>query len=203
MVRLSGILARWKWSGPLLTLLSFSLLSAVGTDSFSVSTRTVEIPEVGPAVYTVLTTRRSEISFLPPRGCRTAIDPKTGSVTFTSSDYSSMISLQVQEAGGDATPVLNGEALRQTVLEELKDAKVKPQFPCYTSGGSGVAFDCDYTASDRIAGSARLAFVAIPGGIARFTLTSPQKQFAKRQLDFSHLLNSFHVDSLPAKSAMP
>ncbi len=202
----SGVSVRRSFSAPLsiLGLLLVCLPSQPAkADPFSVSTRTVEIPEVGPAVYTVLTTRRSEISFLPPRGCRTAIDPKSGTVSFTASDYSSRISLQVQESGGDATPVLNGEALRQTVLDELKEAKVKPQFPCYTSGGAGVAFDCDYTASDRIPGSARLAFVAIPGGIARFTLTSPQKQFAKRQIDFSQLLNSFRVEPITAKPSTP
>ena len=176
--------------------LGLMLIYGASAEPFSLGTRTVEIPEAGKVTYTVLSTVQNEIHFLPPQGWKTETDAKAGTLTWTSPDYRSMIRLKVKDDGGDQIPKLQAEELRATVLQELTGAKITEEFPCYTSGGSGLAFDCQRTLDGDYPVATRLAFVPTPGGVAQFNLTAPPEQFARRQMDFSRFLNSFHVESL-------
>jgi hypothetical protein len=164
-------------------------------EPFSLGTRTVEIPEAGPATLTVLRTAKNELSFLPPTGWKAETDAAAGTITWTSPDYRSMIRLKVKDDAVEQTPKLQADALRQSVLQELPGASIKAELPCYTSGGSGLAFDCEPALAGESPAATRLAFVPIPGGMAQFNLTSPSDQFAKKQIDLSRFLNSFRVEN--------
>jgi hypothetical protein len=107
-----------------------------------------------------------------------------------------MIRLKVKDDAGEQIPKLQAEELRQSVLQELPGASIKAELPCYTSGGSGLAFDCEPALAGESPAATRLAFVPIPGGMAQFNLTSPSDQFAKKQIDLSRFLNSFRVENL-------
>ena len=120
---------------------------------------------------------------------------KDGTITWTSPDYQSMIRLKVSNNGGDQSPKLRPEELRQTVAQEISEAKINEEFPCFTAGAAGLALDCEHVVKGQFVMASRVALVPIPGGLAQFNLTSPKDQFAKRQIDFSRFLNSFRIEN--------
>ena len=162
---------------------------------FTLGSRTAEIPESGQVTYAVLRTEKNEMSFLPPSGWKSDVDAKGGTITWTSPDYQSIIRLKITSQGGDQPPKLRPEELRETVVREFAGAKVNGEFPCFTSGASGMAVDCEHVAKGQFEMASRVALVPIPGGLAQFNLTSPKDQFAKRQIDFSRFQNSFRVET--------
>ncbi len=175
-----------------------------------VSTRSVEIPEAGPATFTVLTTSKMEFSLLPPKGWRATADPATGTVTWKSPDYSSMIRLGIQDHDQATGPATNGAAvsnaaasnaaaLRRAALREIPGASVKAEFPCFASLGPGVALDCEHVVNDQFPVSARFAIVPYPGGAVQLNLTTPRKDFARGQAEFNQLLNSLRADKVKAR----
>lgn len=165
--------------------------------TFHVSTRNEEIPENGVVAYTVVKTSRSEFSFLPPHQWRAETDTKAGTLSWTSPDYGSMIQLLLPKAATEETPKLNAEELRGTITSQPAHATITGEFPCYTSGLSGLAFDAVRRVDGKIDVSTRTAFVPVAGGIVQITLTAPKEKFAARQLDLSRYLNSFKVAKLP------
>jgi hypothetical protein len=106
-----------------------------------------------------------------------------------------MIRLKISVRGGDQPGKLRPEELREMVLQEIADAKINEEFPCFTSGGSGLALDCEHVVKNQFVKASRVAVVPLPGGLAQFTLTSPKDQFIKRQIDFNRFLTSFRSES--------
>ena len=183
-----------------LLLLPFAVLAFnLSAESFSISLRTVTIPENGEVTYNVIRTARQEFSFLPPSGWRVETDSKARTVTWTSTDYRSVIRLKLSDENGDQVAKLQTEQLRQTIATELPGAKITQEFPCYTSGTSGVAFDSERTVNDRFPVITRVAFVPVVGGFVQFNLTAPREQFTATQVDFNRFLNSFRNERLAAK----
>jgi hypothetical protein len=164
-------------------------------EPFSVSSRTTEVPESGQVTYTIIRTEKNETSFLPPPGWKSEVDAKAGTITWTSPDYQSMIRLKITGSGGDQSPKPRPEELREVVAQEFASAKINEEFPCFTSGASGLALDCEHVVKNQFVMSSRVALVPIPGGLAQFTLTSPKDQFTKRQGDLSRFLNSFRIEN--------
>ena len=173
----------------------FAQVADLPAEPFSLGSRTSEIPESGKVTYTILHTERNETSFLPPAGWKSDVDAKGGTITWTSPDYQSMIRLKISHNGGDQTPKLRPEELREMVAQEISDAKINEEFPCFTSGASGLALDCEHVVKGQFVMSSRVALVPMTGGLAQFNLTSPKDQFVKRQIDFSRFLNSFRIES--------
>ncbi len=167
-----------------------------GQATFQVGTRNEEIPENGVVAYTVVKTTRNEFSFLPPHQWRVETDAKAGTLSWTSPDYRSMIQLLLPKAGSDETPKLKAEELRGTITSQPAPATITGEFPCYTSGLSGLAFDAVRRVDGKIEVSTRTAFVPVSGGIVQITLTAPKEQFTARQMDLSRYLNSFKVTKL-------
>lgn len=183
------------WFSLLLASLWTTQLCKLSGEPFALGSRTAEIPESGRVTYTVLRTERNETSFLPPSGWKSEIDAKGRTITWTSADYQSSIRLKISDSGSDQTPKLRAEELRDTVAQEISGAKITEEFPCFTSGSSGLALDCEHVAKGQFAMASRVALVPIPGGLAQFSLTSPKDQFAKRQIDFGRFLNSFRIEN--------
>jgi hypothetical protein len=183
------------WFGLVLPLMWTAQLYNLSGELFTLGSRTAEIPENGQVTYTILHTEKNETSFLPPSGWKADIDAKGGTITWTSPDYQSMIRLKISNNGGDQTRKLRPEELRETVGQEISGAKINEEFPCFTSGVSGLALDCEHTDKGQFVMASRVALVPIPGGLAQFTLTSPKAQFSKQQIDFSRFLNSFRIEN--------
>jgi len=181
--------------GPGLLLMWSAHVADLFAEPFTLSSRTTEIPESGQVTYTILRTEKNETAFLPPPGWKSEFDAKGGTITWTSPDYQSMIRLKISNNGSDQSPKLRPEELRETVGQEISGAKINEEFPCFTSGASGLAVDCEHTEKGQFTMASRVALVPIPGGLARFTLTSPKDQFTKRQIDFSRFLNSFRIEN--------
>jgi hypothetical protein len=183
------------WFSLVLPLMWTAQLCSLSGEPFTLGSRTAEIPESGKVTYAILRTEKNETSFLPPSGWKSEIDAKGRTITWTSADYQSSIRLKISDGGSDRTPKLRAEELRETVAQEIPGAKIKEEFSCFTSGASGLALDCEHIAKGQFAMASRVALVPIPGGLAQFSLTSSIDQFTRRQIDFSHFLNSFRVES--------
>jgi hypothetical protein len=183
------------WFNFVLLLMWAAQLCGLSGEPFTLGSRTAEIPESGKVTYTILRTEKNETSFLPPFGWKSEFDAKGGTITWTSQDYQSMIRLKISNNGGDQTPKLRPEELRETVGREISGAKINEEFSCFTSGESGLALDCEHTDKGQFVMASRVALVPIPGGLAQFTLTSPKAQFFKRQIDFSRFMNSFRIEN--------
>jgi hypothetical protein len=183
------------WFTLLLPLMWTAQLCNLSGEPFTLGSRTAEIPESGKVTYTILRTGKNEVSFLPPSGWKSEVDAKGGTITWTSTDYQSSIRLKITDGGGDQAPKLRAEDLRETVAQEISGAKINEEFPCFTSGASGLALDCEHVAKGQFAMASRVALVPIPGGLTQFNLTSPKDQFTKRQIDFTRFLNSFRIEN--------
>jgi hypothetical protein len=170
-------------------------LCPLSGEPFTLGSRAAEIPESGKVTYAILRTEKNEASFLPPSGWKSEIDAKGRTITWTSADYQSSIRLKISDSGSDQTPKLRAEELRERVAQDIPGAKINEEFPCFTSGASGLALDCEHVAKGQFAMASRMALVPIPGGLAQFSLTSPKEQFTRRQIDFSRFLNSFRVEN--------
>lgn len=179
----------------LFPLLAFNL----SAEPFSISLRTVTIPESGEVTYNVIRTTRQEFSFLPPSGWKAETDTKTRTVTWTSGDYRSVIKFQIGDDNSEQVPKLRAEQLRQMIAVEFPGVTITEEFPCYTAGASGLAFDSELAVNDQLHVITRVAFVPVVGGIVHFSLTAPREQFAARQIDFTRLLNSFRDEKLVSK----
>jgi hypothetical protein len=183
------------WFSLVLPLMWTAQLCNLSGEPFTLGSRTAEIPECGKVTYTILRTDKNETSFLPPPGWKSDVDAKGGTITWTSADYQSSIRLKISAGGDDQSPKLRPEELREMVAQEIANAKINEEFPCFTSGASGLALDCEHVVKQQFAMSSRVALVPIPGGRVQFNLTSPRDQFTKRQIDFSRFLNSFRIES--------
>jgi len=181
--------------GFVLPLLWTAQLCNLSGEPFTLGSRTAEIPENGKVTYTILRTEKYETSFLPPSGWKSEIDAKGGTITWTSADYQSSIRLKISDGGGGQTPKLRAEELREAVAQEIPGAKINEEFPCFTSGASGLALDCEHVAKGQFAMASRVALVPISCGLVQFNLTSPKDQFTKRQIDFTRFLNSFRIEN--------
>jgi hypothetical protein len=173
----------------------------LSAEPFSLGSRTSDIPERGKVTFAILRTEKSETSFLPPAGWKADVDAKEKTITWTSPDYQSMIRLKIVENGGDQLSKPRVEELKEAVAQQFTDAKVKEEFPCFTSGAAGLGLDCEHVAKGQFVMASRLALVPIPKGSVQFNLTTPRDQFVKKQTDFNHFLNSFRIEN--GKSPSP
>jgi hypothetical protein len=191
---------RYRTAMNLSLFLLFALLAFnLSAEPFSISLRAVTIPESGEVTYNVIRTARHEFSFLPPSGWKAETDIKARTVTWTSTDYRSVIRLKISDDKGDQVAKLQTEQLRQMIATELPGAKITQEFPCYTSGASGQAFDSERTLNDQFPVTTRMAFVPVVGGFVQFNLTAPREQFTALQIDFGRFLNSFRNEKLASK----
>jgi hypothetical protein len=178
---------------------AFVLLAATGVCSagegdFKVGVRDEEIPEAGTVTYTTLTTSVNEFVFLPPPRWKREVDPKSGTILLTSSDFRSTIRVLVPAPKSEEIPVLKADELRQALLQEMAGARIVEEFPSYTSGLAGLAFDAERIVENKIQIRSRDAFFAVAGGTVRVTLVAPMDQFTARQTDLSRFLNSFRTN---------
>lgn len=179
-----------------------AFVQADGT--FRLATRNEAIPENGVVTYTVLRTDENEFNFLPPHQWRQTADQKSATLSWTAPDFRTSIQMQVREANTNEAPKLNATTLRDELVSRNKQVKIVEEFPCYTSGGSGLAFDWERPGESGFTIRSRSAFIPIAGGQVELTLTTSKEQFDKRQMDLMRLLNSLRITpekSRPASSA--
>lgn len=162
--------------------------------AYKLGVRSEEIPEVGAVTYTTLASSVNQFMFLPPPRWKREVDPKSGTVLLTSSDFRSTIRVLLPPLKSEETPVLKADELRQVLLQEAAGARIVEESPCYTSGLAGLAFDAERIVQNKIQVRSRDAFFAVAGGTVRVTLVAPMDHFAARQTDLSRFLNSFQTN---------
>lgn len=170
--------------------------------NFRLSTRNEAIPENGIVSYTVLRSEVNEFSFLPPPQWRQAIDQKASSISWTAPDYRTSIQMQLHNTTSNGIPKLQAESLRQELTSRHKQVKILEQFPCYSSGSAGLAFDWERPGEGGFTIRSRSAFLPIDGGLVELTLTASKEQFETRQMDLMRLLNSLRITAVKAVPVM-
>lgn len=163
-------------------------------EPFSLSTRTIEIPESGEVTNTVLRTATHEFTFQAPAQWKSTIDTKAGVIHWTSGDYRSALRFRITTNGGGQRAQNRPEELKHVVLRELPAAKFSEQFPCYSGGASGVAFDLESFLDDKHATAIRVAFIPFSHGHVQLNLTTARDEFQERQVDLTRFLNSLRIE---------
>lgn len=168
--------------------------------TFRLATRSEAIPENGTVSYTVLRTAENEFSFLPPSQWRQAVNQKASALSWTAPDYRTSIQMQLHGGSSNGIPKLKPEPLQQELLSRHKQAKILEEFPCYSSGSTGLAFDWERPGEGGFTIRSRSAFLPIAGGLVELTLTASKDQFENRQMDLMRFLNSLRIT---AEKAVP
>jgi len=170
-------------------------------EQFRLIAESVEIAERGKVPGYALLVDGKRMSFLSPAGWSVKPDAAKKTVQLLPEDLRAGIRIKIvlEENGGK--PELKAEQLRQKVLERYPGAKITHEFRCYTSGEEGLAFDIERLVEEKIAASARIAFVTFDGGTVEFELTANTKTFADYHLRFGALLSSFRIGPAASKSA--
>jgi hypothetical protein len=161
--------------------------------AFFLASRTVAIPENGTVVKTVLCTPGYEFAFLPPRNWRMTLQTNAIQLSWMHPDQVTEITLAIHRQDNPSDQQLPPAKLRQSLLSRYPESTLVNEFVCYTSSGSGQAFDLDYVLAERFRTSTRVARVPFKDGYIEFTLTSPANRFAPNQLELGLLLNSFAI----------
>lgn len=182
-----------KIGWPVAGLLLIAQASFSAESDIKVGMRDEEIPEVGVVSYSVFTTPLNEFVFLPPPRWKRDIDAKAGVVVLTSPDFLSTIRIQIPEQKSEETPVLKSDSLKQSLLQEMADARITEESPSYTAGLAGFAFDAERVVENKIKVRTRDTYFAVAGGAVRISLAAPADQFVARQLDLNRFLNSFRT----------
>jgi hypothetical protein len=180
-----------------LLVLSFvGVITPARAEHFSMSTRTIEIPESGEVTNTVLRIETHEFTFLPPTQWKSIINDKAGVITWTSGDYRSVLRLSITvSTNRSGQPTQNRpEELKHVVLQELPAARIIEQFNCYTATGAAVAFDLERLLDDKHSTALRVVFLPFSGGYVQIRLTAAIEDFFDRQVDLTRFLNSFRID---------
>lgn len=172
-------------------------ISLQAGQSFSLSTRTVEIPENGTVEHLVMRTSNIEISFQPPAGWKADINTNSGVIAWVSSDYATMLSLKIESEGSEKAPSLKPEDFRKLLLAERPTAKVREEFPCHAANASGIGFDVEQNTDAAPSNCSRIAYIPVQGGVAQITLSTSSAEFDRRQITFTRFLNSLRV--VPAR----
>jgi len=200
-----------RWPTPALSLLTLLILWAAGPlpaaearpepveGSFTLRTKTTEIPERGEVTLTVLRTAEHEFVFLAPSGWRSQVDTSEGTITWTSADDTSRLRIKINLSGSGRPTSLRPEELRQVVLQELPAAKIVEEFTCHTASSSGPAFDLERVVDGKFRRSSRLAYFPFSGGRIEIHLSCPTEQFSQQQVELTGFLNSFQVEPLKAR----
>lgn len=164
---------------------------------FSLSTRTVEIPENGTVEHLVMRTSNIEISFQQPAGWKADINTNSGVIAWVSADYATMLSLKIKSEGSEKAPSLKPEDFRKLLLAERPTAKVREEFPCHAANASGIGFDVEQNTDAAPSNCSRIAYIPVQGGVAQITLSTSSAEFDRRQITFTRFLNSLRV--VPAR----
>lgn len=179
-----------------ITLIGVGLLfTCLATaEPFALTTRVVDVPEIGQVTNSVIRLAGCEFTFVQPTGWKVALNGTTRTVSWTSADFTSVMHFKVSilPGGGQTTQT---EELKHVVLQELPAARIVEEFPCYTAGRNGTGVDLE-----RVQGtgtmSSRVALIRFGEGSVRIELTTSPEQFADRQMDFSRFLNSLRIEPI-------
>jgi hypothetical protein len=174
----------------LLSALTFTTAS-LQAESVFITTRGVEIPEAGFVTNTVLHTTRHELTFLPPRNWKENFDTNSLTFVWSSGDYTTELRLRIAAALNPAE--LKPDELREKIRRDFPQARLKEEFPCYTSTGRGLAFDLEESGPQGLVTATRMGFVPFEGGMLEFKLVTPADQLQQNHLLFGHFLNSFRA----------
>ncbi len=181
-------------------LLAVPLASGLSAaERFQLTTRTVEISEVGQRLVCVVLMDTNQICFLPPRNWQIRLDAQEKRLTLSSADRNASIIVRVLPQVSAKPADLKVETLRRHIQEQYPGATIKEEFECFASVGPGQGFDLERPSASGAKFSSRVAYVPIPGALAELSLVTRTEAFAGCQWDFANLLHSFSVEALSAE----
>ena len=177
-------------------LFSLVLTPLWAVDTFQLIPGFEEIAERGRVPSYIILTESNRFSFLPPPGWNVSQNASERKITLVSKDLGASISFSIMPADAAAGKTLAVEALRDQMLVRFPDAKIVRDFPCFSGGNAGQAFDLERLISKKSPISMRVAIVPFPGGKLEFSLTTASQNFPKHHRTFGILLSSFQIGPL-------
>jgi hypothetical protein len=174
---------------------SFSL--AFGQPEFKVYPSTETMQEGGAVNLLIIQTDHEHFGLRIPKGYGSQVRQFDQSIVFTSQTGSSVITVTMSTNYAGALP--KKEVLRDEVAKKHPGASLAQTSTCYTSCGTGVLFDLFQPAAGNLTVRMRDAYLAFHEGSFEFTLSCDSQDYDKNQLSFAWLLNSFRLQTEPAK----
>jgi hypothetical protein len=174
-----------------------SFSSAFAQPAFKVYPSTESTQEGGDVNILVIQTDNERFALRVPKGYGSQVHQFDQSIVFTSQTGSSIITVKMSTNYAGALP--KQEELRAQVAKKYATASLVQTTPCFTACGAGLRFELFQPAAGNLTIRIRDAYVAFPEGSFEFTLSCDSQDYDKNQLSFSWLLNSFRLQSEPAK----
>jgi len=178
-------------------LLPCSVVVAGDQPEFKVSSATEATLEGGNVNIMVIQTGNKHFELRVPKNYGTQAGPDGQSILFTSQTGSSVITVKMSTNYAGALP--KTEELRDQVAKKYANASLVQTSVCHTTCGNGVLFDLFQPAAGNSTMRIRDGFISFPEGSFEFTLSCDVREYDQNRLSFAWLLNSFHLQTEPAK----
>jgi hypothetical protein len=185
-----------------LVLLAFILLPlsvAVASDQleFKVSSTTETTVEGGNVNVMVIQTGNRTFELRVPKNYGAQVNAEAQSIVFTSQTGSCVITVKMSTNYAGSLP--RAEELRDQVAKKYSTASLVQTSVCHSTCGNGLLFDLFQPAAGDLTMRIRDGFISFPEGSFEFTLSCDLRDYDQNRLSFAWLLNSFHLQTEPAK----
>jgi hypothetical protein len=132
-----------------------------------------------------------------PKNYGAQVNAEAQSIVFTSQTGSSVITVKMSTNYAGSLP--RAEELRDQVAKKYSTASLVQTSVCHSTCGNGLLFDLFQPAAGDLTMRIRDGFISFPEGSFEFTLSCDLRDYDQNRLSFAWLLNSFHLQTEPAK----
>jgi hypothetical protein len=178
-------------------LLAFSVAVASDQLEFKVSSASEATLEGDNVKIMVIQTGNRRFELHVPKNYGAQVNADSQSIVFTSRTGSSIITVKMSTNYAGTLP--KTEELRDQVAKKYASASLVQTSICHTTCGNGLLFDLFQPAAGDLTMRIRDGFISFPEGSFELTLSCDQRDYDQSRLSFAWLLNSFHLQTEPAK----
>jgi hypothetical protein len=175
-------------------LLTLFGAAALASNRLELTSRRVELPEIGTVTNRAVATDFGTFSFMPPVGWSIEPNDERTRVAFVSPTFE-RITLRLADEIGTAPDNLTKTSLRQKLLARFPNLELHSQGTCYTEACQGTTFDIVIDPA-KTGSLTRFAFVCVESATFEFTLTARSERFTHFLEALNALLTSFQKDKL-------
>lgn len=176
----------------LLAGLAFWAPRVAAAGPFSLSSRVLQLEEVGAVTNWVLSVSQGRFAFMVPRRWRVEANAASQRVVL-SSPAGDQILIRLEDDNPAAKARFDVPELKRAITERFAGSQVVADGVCFTEAEAGITFDVRLKPSDADAQRMRMAFVRVGSAPFSFTLNASAKRFPGVMPVFTDLLTSFQV----------
>jgi hypothetical protein len=148
------------------------------------------ISEAGTIKKTRIAIDALTLNCQPPYGWQPEVDEGQSSVRFRSLNLSAAFSITVlpKTAAGESS-----KDLRTRLGKEFGKIEIVEEFPAYTAGPAGIAFELKQDLSDRLINRMIVAYFPSGRDLIELKLAAPDVTWSQSRRIWSQFLNSFSI----------